>query len=334
MMKTAEKPYQKVLRMEALLRFGPRLTIDELSQKMGLDARSVFRYMERVSATGRPIKAGIRNGRVKEYWIPQESVGVPTDLIASLLRMDQSMTQSGVRKYHKIIQQAIEQLDPRKNQTAPANTEPEPCFHLDHGPFAEYSDTDSMTSQTMDRLMQAIQNRNPIRLQYQHLEQGQRKLQTCLFEPYFLSLRVGKLYLIGIQPEVSKRQLVSLVYRRIKMVTVDKSSQFERDSRVNLGDFYRHCFGQWIPRGNAKKLDIILKVDESWLMDLFHESRFNPQASIETTGKGGTVRLSLYDTPDLETWLFSLHPHAQVLQPKALRERLRARAKAALQLLA
>lgn len=334
MKKITEKPYQKVLRMEALLRSGPRFTIEELSAKMGLDSRSVFRYMERVAATGKAIKAGIRHGRIKEYWTPQEQSSVPSDLISALVRMDQSMTQGGVRKYHKLLMRAIEQLDPRNPQTAPAQIDSEPYFHLDHGPFAEYSEASSLTSQTMDRLLQAIQNRNPVRLQYQRTGQGQRKTESILFEPYFLSLRIGKLYLIGIQPEISKRQLVSLVYRRIKMVTVDTRNQFERDSRVNLSDFYRHCFGQWVPRGDAKKLDVVLKVDESWLMELFHESHFNPQASLETTGQGGTVRLSLYDTPDLESWLFSLHPHAQVVQPRALRQRLRARAQAALSMLA
>ncbi len=315
--------------MEELLRLGPKYTVDELSQKMGLDTRSVFRYMERIASTGRNIKAEIRNGRTKEYWIPQETQDIPSELIANLLRMDQSMTQAGVRKYHKVLMQAAQQLDPRNTKPSAAKLDPEPFFHIDHGPFAEYSEAESLTSQGMDKILQAMQNNNPLRLQYQRTEQGQRKLQTIHFEPYFLSLRVGKLYLVGIQPEVSKRQLVSLVYKRIKMLTIEKGKTFERDSRVSLNDFYKYCFGQWVPRGDSKKVEITLKIDESWLMDLFQESHFNPPAELNVTPKGGTAKLSLFDTPDLETWLFSLLPSAEVIQPKSLRERLRKRAESA-----
>jgi len=336
-----EKPYQKVLRIEQLLSSDTKYSIDELSVRMGIDSRSVFRYLDRLEASGRLINAQIRSGRVKEYWIATETPETPQDLITSLLKMDQSMTEGGVRKYHKLLMQAVNQLDPtaKKLGSKPKKREAlrieiEPHFHLDHGPLAEYNRPESLTDKTMDKILLAIQNQNLLHLQYVKADSKGRAHQLIDFEPYFLSLRVGKLYLVGSLLGQKKLELVSLVYKRIKMVTIDSNRKFERDVKASLDNYYKHCFGQWVPRGEAKKLDITLKVDETWLLEMFHESNFNPQATIETTGKGGLVHLTLFDTPDLESWLFSLHPHAQILQPRVLRDRLRQRATQALALLA
>jgi predicted DNA-binding transcriptional regulator YafY len=340
-----EKPYQKVLRIENILSSGDHFSVDELTHLMGIDSRSVFRYLERLTKTGCEVSNQTRNGRVKEYWITQAKPEVPQDLIDKLQKMDQTMTSGGIRKYHKTILQAISQLSPQTEFTGATKVSPsvkfstgrsdiEPNFHLDHGPLAEYHNPDSLKDRMMDQIMTAIQNQSRIRITYNKVDKGNKKEPfMLLFEPYFLSLRVGKLYLVGCHQDQKKKPLVSIVFRRIRMIT-DTGIKFDRDPKANLADYYKHCFGQWIPREDAKKLDILLKVDQSWLLELFNESNFHPEASIETTGQGGTVRLCLYDTPDLESWLFGLHPHAQVIEPKALRLRLKNRASEALRMLA
>jgi|GEM_PF-2211187 len=325
-----EKPYQKVLRIDELLSSGGHFTIDELSTKMGIDSRSVFRYLDRLQASGRQVSAQFRTGRTKEYWIPTEISSPPQELIQALQKMDQAMTEGGVRKYHKILTQVIQHLNPlpKPDLSIPAGlnkfgNEIEPFFHLDHGPLAEHNKSDSLTAQTMDKILGAIQNQNCLKIQY--AKSGQKKTETILFEPYFLSLRVGKLYLVGTYSGESR--LVSLVFKRFKMISVE-SQTFKRNTRANLQDFYKHCFGQWVPREDAKKIDITLKIEEAWLLDIFQESNFNPSVTIEAAETSTIVKLCLYDTPDLESWLFSLHPHARVISPRSLRERLRIRADA------
>ena len=215
-------------------------------------------------------------------------------------------------------------------------TDPEHFFHLDHGPLAEHIHLrQGPRDKMIDSILSAISRQVRIRVSYTKTEAASKKRQTnkFLFDPYYLSLRVGKLYLVGTHPEDKTGTLVSLVFKRITMVS-DTADTFERNARATLKDHYKHCFGQWVPRGDAKPLDITLKVDAGWLLDLFSESNFNPEAQVEPGNEGGQVRLKLYDTPDLESWLFGLHPHAQVVTPEKLRLRLKARALEAVKLLA
>ncbi|HSQ42040.1 MAG TPA: helix-turn-helix domain-containing protein, partial [Fibrobacteraceae bacterium] len=244
-----EKPFQKVLRIEALLRSGKSHTIEELAKHLGIDNRSVFRYLRRLEITGCQILAKPRNGRTKEYWIA--ALHTHTDLLSKLKRMDEAMTGGGIRKYHRLLQQTIAHLSSPtivsggrsfspSGRMAAIELEIEPCFHLDHGPLAEYLPTGSLREMLMDKLLMAMRAHKVIKLSYNRVERSGAKLVHMEMEPYFLSLRVGKLYLIGVPRSASSSPPVSVVFQRIRMVT-ETGEEFAPNPRVQMDDFYKYC---------------------------------------------------------------------------------------------
>jgi predicted DNA-binding transcriptional regulator YafY len=180
----------------------------------------------------------------------------------------------------------------------------------------------------IELIISAIRSVEVLELTYTHRDGRQEELN---FLPALLVLRMGKLYVLGRQ-EVAEGKLVKyqpLVLRRIQFVGGRTKRYYDR-VKLTPKDAYKFCFGQYVPTGDASPLEITLKSKSPRIAQLFKESNFHPKAQVSTAGESTTIKLKLYNTPDLQNWLLGHAEEVQVESPKELKDALKAKAQAAL----
>lgn len=316
-------PTEKIKHLESLFLNGKVLTLSDIAEELAIEIRSAFRYLIRLEKMGYTIQSNLQmHSRTKEYWIDGQQKSTPISLVERLRKMDIDLTLGGTRKYHKLLLETIEYCDPNQEVKSAQNTlgDVEPYFHVDHGPLSEQIPATGKRDQIIDHLLEAIRYQCVLQIQYLHAGQSQPSSMMC--EPYFLSLRVGKLYLLcKVLDKESNDKMQILVFRRIRMVT-KTSKVFTRNAKLLADDFYQHCFGQWVPRQKEKVETIQLRPITSWTKDFLSETHFEPP--LRFNEKGDAI-LQLYITPDLENWILGLLPDVQILGPESLKKKLKNR---------
>jgi len=309
--------YEKLNRLKTRLQAGPA-TVQELCASTGCNTRTLYRHLEALENDGVGLRKIKGDGRERRYYIEPEVPAVPPVLLQGLQKMQKELASGGNHRHAKIIPSVLNYLQPEK----PIGTVPEaitldPCFELDHGPLSEFASSEDK----VEKLLIAIHARKVLNLAYAHRDGNIEKID---FQPWHVVLRVGRLYLLGARE--GKSTVESLVVSRIKMSTA--TSRYFVRPEFDVREYYRYCFGQWVPRQKGvKPLQIVLAPRDAWGQILFSESNFNPPAKIRTTREGVRIELKLYDTPDLRKWLLGLIPEIDVLEPISLREALRQQAK-------
>jgi hypothetical protein len=202
-------------------------------------------------------------------------------------------------------------------------------FAIEHGPFSEFDATAMQPK--IARIIEAIRAVEVLELTYTHRDGSE---ETLFFLPSLLCLRLGKLYVLGRQ-EVSEGKLAKyqpLVLRRIQFVGGRTKRYYDR-AKLSTKDAYKYCFGQYVPAGEAEPVEVVLKSKSPRIAQLFKESNFYPRATVAISGETATIKLKLYNTPDLQTWLLGHAEEVQVESPKELKAELKAKAQAALKAL-
>lgn len=308
--------FEKLTHLQKALAEGPA-TAQQLCLATGCNIRSLYRHLEALEAQGVPIRKVKGEGKERRYYIERNTPSVPAALLQGLQKMQKELTAGGNHRHAKIIPSVLAYLQPEKPQgLIPEAITLDSRFELDHGPLSEFASSEDK----VEKLLAAIHAGKVLQLDYAHRDGS---IEKIAFMPWHVVLRVGRVYLLGARE--GKTQTESLVVSRIRMLAAT-SRFFARPEDFSVAEYYKHCFGQWVPRQKGQKpLSIILVPRDSWGKLLFQESHFNPPARIREERNGECrVELRLYDTPDLRKWLLSLMPEIEVLEPVELRAELRA----------
>lgn len=315
--------YDKLNRLKECLASGP-VTVQELCVSTGCNQRTLYRHLESLEAANCGLRKQKAEGKVCRYFIEASAPSVPPALVSGLQKMQKELAFGGNHRHAKIIPSVLAYLQPEK----PAGTLPEAItldsrFELDHGPLSEYASS----ADKVERLLAAVHTGKVLSIQYEHRDGSMERIE---FQPYHVVLRVGRLYLLGARE--GKNTVECLVVGRVKMSTA--TARFFTRPDFDVQEYYKYCFGQWVPRQKGEKpLTIVLAPRNAWGRLLFAESHFNPPAKIRDTREGVRVELKLYNTPDLRKWLLGLMPEVEVLEPAGLRQELRKLAKEAFDML-
>lgn len=310
--------FDKMNQLIQKLRHKP-CTLEELSQLMGANPRTIFRFLGKLDADGLGLRKSVIHGRTLKYWLEPPSPLIPPRLLNQLRTMDSELAQGGNLRYRKNLQAIINHLDPArpKNQTVPVPIQIDPHFVLDHGPLAENQISDKMVG----RLISAIETGEELKIVYN--PSNLNNTQTLLFHPVKVVLRVGRLYLLGKPAEQNNPRIIPLAVRRIRNFT--STGKLFPTSPFDVSNYYRYCFGPWSPQEKTKPERIVLAIKEAWAETLLKESNFQPPLRWRSQQNSPIAELKLYLNPDLENWLLGLIPAVKVLEPQSLALRLRER---------
>jgi predicted DNA-binding transcriptional regulator YafY len=150
-------------------------------------------------------------------------------------------------------------------------------------------------------------------LEYYSLSSRQRKRYTL--DPYRVVYYHGGLYLYARVEEYG--EVRTFAVERIQRIDV-LDSEFEMPADFDLSEYARGGFG--IAGGEPEDVEILFDREAAGYVGerLWHESQ-----SLESRPDGSVVlRLQVTPNRELRTWIKGFLPHARVLKPEGLRDRI------------
>jgi predicted DNA-binding transcriptional regulator YafY len=172
--------------------------------------------------------------------------------------------------------------------------------------------------QTIEQLARAIESKRTVHMRYFSASRnatGRREV-----DPYRLWYAAGALYLIG----------YCHTRREVRMFAVDRVRSLaitNRPCQLPLG-FDLEAYVQdalVVMRGRPADVELVFnRKAAAWVKD----REWHPSQRLERI-KGGALKMTLHvaDTPELVGWILSFGAGVRVVNPPALRERVRAEAK-------
>lgn len=307
---------------------GPGLAIRQMASALGVDERTVKRYLADLRRLRFDlVQEADSRGRKTLYRI-QGTGGPPVHLLSSLKKIRSELHAGGNPKHSSAISQVIRFLeDPAgpaasgRRAAAPA-APPEPAlapgaevYHIDHGPFAEADPSPGI----LKILEASVAAHTAVKLTYSGYA---KEAEEVLFFPYILCLRVGTLYVIGRQGE-NRGPYKSFSVKRIKRCIATRDV-FKPDP-FNPADYYKFTFGQWHRQLSEEPETVVFALRAPWLEKYLSESRFHPPGRILRKGGEAQFELKVVIKPDFINWVLSLAPDLVPLKPDSLRAAVRGR---------
>lgn len=311
------------------------MALEPMAALLGVDKRTVKRYLAEIRRLGYALQVKRQGAGNSSLYSVLRDESSPTFLLPPLRRIRKELIQGGNPKHTPVMDQVISHFEARaaaeRKGSAPREAE-EPeglpglsneTYYIDHGPFAE---TDPPVG-ILKILEEAIQKRMAVRIRYSGYS---RQKEDVEFFPYCLALRVGSLYLIGLQ-EKNEGEFRSLLVRRIQRCLAGRRS-FERQG-FDPAEFYRYCFGPWARQKGEKPETVRLRIRAPWLKKFLSESHFNPPGKWVERGADPCFELQVMVKPDFVNWVLSLAPDLLPLEPPSLKRMVEERLEGALKAL-
>lgn len=317
--------HQNMVKLVERLKTNP-MSQTEIARFFCVTPRTVMRYIKEMEETTPGFNRHPINGRQYKYSV-QEDDDFSPKLLRDIEKMQQQFSANGHVAGSQILSKILAKLNAKTNldKAMPQVQVLDSGYYMNHGPFAEHKGN-SLKNQ---KLLIAIRDCQILKISYTPRDQDELSdKQNFKFRPYKVSLRVGRLYLVG-ERDDDLGQFISIPIDRI---TRYQSTGLDFKNEVqafDIDEFYKYSWGQYIGLNAPEKITLNLKDD--WLVQRFIESNFNPKIKIEEKGRGKLKKtlahLELRVTPDFESFVFGHMPNLEVVKPAKLREKLFNRAK-------
>lgn len=302
----AKSTYSKLNTLKARLEdYHHPATIAELAEFMECNPRTIFRYFD----TLKKENCGFRATRDDpyRYFIQKETMKRPDPVVRLLETVDSHLSAAAEIPSSKLVRRAISML---KGAEGAGNVNEgitlDSDFIVDLGPFSEYDPSANgrdAQERNIDKYLDAIKHRAYLKVTYDAATKG--ITQELLLKPLKLILRMGILYLAAVDDAVGETKLFAV--KRIKRFNF--TGKYFSEIEFNAKDFYKFCFGKFGPQSDDKKIKIVIAVNAaaSWLEAQIREAHFNPPVKIKRQHPM-IAEFTLYDSPDLRSWLLSILP--------------------------
>lgn len=169
-------------------------------------------------------------------------------------------------------------------------------------------------------LAEATLKQREVRFAYRSLKKG--TAQTRNVRPYHLGCLANQWYLIG--HDVDRNAVRTFALARLSTVS-ETGATFSKPRNFSVTEMFAGSFSAF-QSGTVER--VTLKLD-AFAARLVTERKWHPSQEIRKLKSGGVeLRMDVTIAPDLENWILSWGAHAEVLKPRALRDRIAAVAKA------
>lgn len=163
-------------------------------------------------------------------------------------------------------------------------------------------------------LAEAVLEHREVRFVYRSLKKGAAEPRTV--RPYHLGCLANQWYLIGY--DLAREAVRTFALTRLGEVRKTDAT-FERPAGFSVSDMFAGSFSAF---QSGKVERVVLRLD-AFAARLAVEKKWHPSQRL-VTNKNGSARLQMDVSiaPDLENWILGWGEHAEVVEPKALRERI------------
>ena len=303
----------KLIQRLARSRFG--VGLDDLAEELGCVRRTVYRDLEALMAAGFPVTSEKRDGRVYYRFVETFRLGdvpfTPDEILSLAFGEDLLRALEGT-VFHDSIRSALEKI---RSALGPSVSEflakLGESFRVLPGPHENYA----AMRDTIRALNEAVLDRRTVRMRY-HTGATGRERERAL-DPYRVWYRGGALYVIGhdhLSGEV--RTFAVGRIRRLELTDArfEVPADFDFEARVGT------AFG--VVAEPPMKVRILF--DRRWA-DWVAERTWHPSQQLARR-RGGALELTMEvgGAAEVRSWVLSFGAGAEVLEPAALREEVRA----------
>lgn len=303
----------KLIQRLARSRYG--VGLDDLAEELGCVRRTVYRDLEALMAAGFPVTSEKRDGRVYYRFVETFRLGdvpfTPDEILSLAFGEDLLRALEGT-VFHDSIRSALEKI---RSALGPSVSEflaqLGESFRVLPGPHENYA----AMRDTIRALNEAVLGRRTVRMRY-HTGATGRERERAL-DPYRVWYRAGALYVIGhdhLSGEV--RTFAVGRIRRLELTDArfEVPADFDFEARVGT------AFG--VVAEPPMKVRILF--DRRWA-DWVAERTWHPSQQL-VRRRGGALELTMEvgGAAEVRSWVLSFGAGAEVLEPAALREEVRA----------
>ena len=293
---------------------GAGLTIKELAQEHSVTERTIRRDLQTLQRAGFPLTETVSD-HGRKHWRLDPVASTPPltfawdEAIALFLARRHLeplagtlLWESAQRAFRKIRamlgEQAIRYLD----KVAGA-------FHRTTVGAGDYA----TKGQIIDQLMIAIEDRSITFITYQ----SARATEPVTYEiyPYGIVFHRHSLYLVA--HSVNHNQVRHFKIDRVSDVQLE-TLKFTRPADFDLKKHLADSFGIYQGDGSPRRIRIRFSPEVARYVQ---ESRWHPDQNLTRQQDGSLLfEITLGSTEEIKSWILSFGRHAEVLQPKTLRE--------------
>lgn len=290
-------------------------TPDELADDLGCVRRTVYRDLDALMYAGFPVVSEKRDGHV--YYRFLESFGIgdvpftPDEILALAFGADLLRTLEGT-VFHDSVQSALGKIR--------AGLSPELARFLERlgesfrvlpGPHKRYAEY----RETIQILNDAVLEQCSVDMRYRTGRTGETA--TRRLDPYRVWYRSGGLYVVG--HDHRSEEVRTFAVERIQRI-----ERTEAAFRVREDFDFDAYTGQAFGVMSEPAARVRIRFDRQWAPHV-QERTWHPTQRIETLPDGGVeLTMEVGGLLELQSWVLSFGAGAEVLEPDALRDAVRA----------
>jgi len=312
------RQWQLIQRL-ARSRYGAGL--DDLARDLGCVRRTVYRDLDALMLAGFPVVSEKRDGRVFYRFLETFRLGdvpfTPDEILALAFGEDLLRVLEGT-VFHDSIRSALRKiragLGPELGDYLARLGE---SFRVLPGPHKDYA----RFRDTIQGLNDAVLERRTVRMRYRTGRTG--AVASRELDPYKVWFRGGGLYAVGLDHRSG--EIRTFAVQRIRALEVT-GRRFEPRADFDFDAYTGSSFGVVA----EPALKVRIRFDPRW-RTYVEEHIWHPSQSLEPTRGGGVLlAMQVGGTAELRQWILSFGAGAEVLEPEALRQEVRAELEGAL----
>ncbi|HPG24296.1 MAG TPA: WYL domain-containing protein [Myxococcota bacterium] len=309
------------LLMQRLARSRAGVGLDELAEELGCVRRTVYRDLDALMYAGFPVTSEKRDGKAYYRFLDTFQMGqvpfTPDELLALAMGGDLLRTLEGT-VFHDSIRAALAKIRAGLGPELTAYLERlGDAFRVLPGPHKRYADL----GDTIRTLNDAVLGSRSVELRYRTARRGVESDRRL--DPYKVWYHAGSLYVIG-HDHLSGEIRTFAVDRILSIEASDEA--FEVATDFDFDAYIASSFGVIA----EPAVPVRIRFDAEWAAYV-SEREWHASQSIETRDDGGILlAMEVGPSHELANWILSFGGGAEVLEPEALRDEVRAALEAAL----
>lgn len=297
-----------LLQMVDLLRERPGLNIVQLSSTLGRSERTIYRYLESLSAELHTPVYCEHGG----YYIAERSVEGRLDLSPKeVLAVRLALTSNALIKsgpFGDHARSAWKKIECALTSDAVESVQASVKRHsIQPTPYSAAVEEPGISGQVAD----AIERNKRLRVLYRSQRIGETK--ELLIDPYALVFRRHNWYVVA--NSKSHSHLIQLKLIRIIRVT-DTGASFQLPSDFSIDRFYARSWEMW----TSEQEQLVRVKFSPRVAGIIRENKRHPTQVLEDTPDGGVIfSARVAGTEEIGFWILSWGADAEVLEPWELR---------------
>lgn len=300
-------------------RYGAGL--DELADELECTRRTVYRDLDALMYAGFPVTSEKRDGRVFYRLIESYQLGdapfTADELLALAFGEDLLRGLEGT-VFHDSVHSALQKIRASLGADGTAFLERlREAFRVRPGPHKRYAEV----REVIRTLNEAVLDRRSVDIEYRTGRTGQ--VTARRLDPYRVWYRAGGLYVIG--HDHRRGELRTFAVDRIRQAALT-DARFEVPESFDFDALTASAFGVVAEPPVAVRI----RFEPRWALYV-EEHTWHPSQKIQPADDGGVVlSMEVGAGDELRGWVLSFGTGAEVLEPEALREEVRAELEATL----